>query len=138
VQEDDDDDDFFGGGHTSKPTGGYQGFGVLGKSRASAVSNTSGVFGAKRNSATAGDAADLLDNILDDMEEKKGLESSKKSDRREGSIGSGSGANLNSKPKSLAMPVGATDAWGRETFNEFDDLDDNKSKISGGNGAQQA
>jgi hypothetical protein len=50
----------------------YQGFGIKGKAKPSAP------FGVKRNSAD-NDPADLLDNILDDIEEKKGLESSKAS-----------------------------------------------------------
>jgi len=38
------------------------------------------MFGNKRNSTEGEDpGADLLDNILDDMEEKKGIETSKKS-----------------------------------------------------------
>ena len=68
----------------------YSAFGALGKSR-------SGMFGNKKNSTTGRAAhtdepgGDLLDTILDDMEEKKGIETSKKSDKRDGaSVGSGS------------------------------------------------
>lgn len=68
-------DDIFGGGNEwgASKSNNYSAFGVLGKSR-------SGMFGNKRNSTGGEDpGADLLDNILDDMEEKKGIETSKKS-----------------------------------------------------------
>jgi hypothetical protein len=49
----------------------YSGFGIRGNGKPSAPS-----FGSKR-SGGGDDAADLLDNILDDIEEKKGIETSK-------------------------------------------------------------
>lgn len=75
----------------------------------------------------ADDGADLLDNILDDFEEKKGIESTKPK-----SIGSnGSQANQQATNRAKAN-VGPTDAWGRDTLDELDDLhDDTKSKKSG-------
>lgn len=112
-------------------------------------------FANKRGSVVTNkdDDHDLLDNILDDFEEKKGLESSKpKSEKRENSIGGnssntggggygnvrnyGNDNNFMQQPPRLntAKSQVVQDAWGRDTFNEFDELeglDDNKSKISG-------
>ena len=42
---------------------------------------------------------------------------------------------LNTAKSQMMGGGGPTDAWGRETFNEFDDLEDNKSKVSGGQAA---
>lgn len=94
----------------------YSAFGVLGKSR-------SGMFGKQRNS-TGGNpdpGGDLLDTILDDMEEKKGIETSKKSGAP--SVGSQSASQ---QPRGIKP--GQTDAWGRETFNEFEDFGEEDQK----------
>lgn len=93
------------------------------------------MFGNKRNSTGGEDqGADLLDDILDDMEEKKGIETSKKSGAP--SVGSQS-ASHSQQPQQRVIkpPQGQTDAWGRETFNEFEDLDNGEDTKRGG-GAQ--
>jgi hypothetical protein len=102
----------------------YQGFGLLGK-----VKQPTAVFGTKKMSGDEG--ADLLDNILDDFEEKKGIESTKP--KSIGSSGGQSNPPRLTTAKSANVPLGqGTDAWGRETYDDLDDLhDDNKSKKSG-------
>lgn len=73
--------------------GAYSGFGILGKNSAmnksGSNSNNFPTFGGKRNSnasARGDDEVDLLDNILDDFEEKKGMESTKP--KKDSSFGS--------------------------------------------------
>lgn len=67
----------------SSMSSNYAGFGILGRNRSS---------GKKKDD----DDADLLDNILDDIEEKKGIESTKKtSDFATGYGGFGLGSNTN-------------------------------------------
>ena len=62
----------------------YSGFGILGKAK-----STEPIFGNKRNSgANAGEEDDLLDNILDNIEEKKGIESTKPKSIHNNSFGS--------------------------------------------------
>jgi hypothetical protein len=65
----------------------YSGFGILGKSKPQFPT-----FGNKRNSTGnsggAHDEEDLLDNILDNMEEKKGIESTKPKSIHNNSFGS--------------------------------------------------
>jgi hypothetical protein len=91
-------DDFAGpkkdGGEPSRNSGGgaYSGFGILGKNSAmnksGSNSNNFPTFGGKRNSNASAkeEEGDLLDNILDDFEEKKGIESTKP--KKDSSFGS--------------------------------------------------
>jgi len=92
-------DDFTGAkkNEASRNSGGaggaYSGFGILGKNSAvnKSDSNNFPTFGGKRNSNASArgggeDEGDLLDNILDDFEEKKGIESTKP--KKDSSFGS--------------------------------------------------
>lgn len=109
----------------------YSGFGILGKQSSSKNFPT---FGTKRNSTgnSNHDEDDLLDNILDNIEEKKGIESTKqKSDKKDNSFGS---QPRYQQTKSQIM----NDPWSREHLDDLEDVgfapaqvDDTRSKKSG-------
>ncbi|CDW83861.1 UNKNOWN [Stylonychia lemnae] len=91
----------------------YAGFGILGRAKPTTSS------GKKKD--------DDIDNILDDFEEKKGLGAKQTSQQKESDFGFGGGSTNkkqdaygNSKQKFKS----STDPWGRDNFDEFEDLED--------------
>lgn len=77
----------------------------------------------------------MLDNILDDFEEKKGIESTKP--KKDSSFGSQN--NQAFTKGGQASGRGGADPWGREVLDDLDDLggnEDTKSKKSGGAATQ--
>ncbi len=92
----------------------YTGFGLLGRSKTSA--------GKKK------DDEDDIDDILGDIEIKKGIENTKQtSDLRNNQLSlnkNKSEAFSNSKQKFKSSNV---DAWGRDNFNDLDDIEETKS-----------
>jgi hypothetical protein len=119
--------------------GEYSGFGILGKSRQQQYPT----FGNKRNSAGASggdnEEDDLLDNILDNFEEKKGIESTKPKSIQNNSFGSQAaqsqgGFNRLQSAKSQVI----NDPWNRDHLDDLEDVggnnnpaDDVRSKKSG-------
>lgn len=93
----------------------YAGFGLMGKSKSS---------GKKKEDD------DDIDDILGDIEVKKGIETVKQtSDLRNTQNNKKSEAF--SQSKQMFKSSNVVDPWGRETFNDLDDIDDNKSnKVS--------
>jgi hypothetical protein len=82
---------------------------------------------------------DLLDNILDDFEEKKGIESTKQ--KKDSSFGSQNNQAFNKSGNGGGGQASARgDPWGREVLDDLDDFGDNeetKSKKNGGAAATQ-
>jgi hypothetical protein len=120
----------------------YSGFGILGKSKQQQQYPT---FGNKRNSAGAGSGGaveedDLLDDILDNMEEKKGIETTKPKSAKDNSFGSQQAAPSQGTGGFQRLPSAKSqvvnDAWNREHLDDLEDLggnpvDDARSKKSG-------
>lgn len=101
----------------------YAGFGVLGRSKSLAPSF--------QDSPDKNDADDILDTILTDFEAKKGMENEKPKDHDKRPQTTDVFRNTQAPPSRTVKST--ADPWGRDNFDELDDLEDDKSKTSAKN-----